>query len=93
MGAYCSGLLFEDLIGPKVDERPVEKIQASNNEADLHNLVPAIGEINGDRSNFIFSEIRGEERVYGTVILRSTFQTAGRAKTRREVILRERIFT
>ena len=34
-------------------------------EADLHNLVPAIGEINGDRSNFIFSEIMGEERVYG----------------------------
>lgn len=34
-------------------------------EADLHNLVPAIGEINGDRSNFIFSEIIGEERVYG----------------------------
>ena len=52
-------------VGPKVDERPVEKSKLKAMEADLHNLVPAIGEINGDRSNFIFSEIRGEERVYG----------------------------
>lgn len=34
-------------------------------EGDLHNLVPAIGEINGDRSNFKFSMIEGEDRVYG----------------------------
>ena len=34
-------------------------------EADLHNLVPAIGEINGDRSNFTFSNIKGEKRAYG----------------------------
>ena len=34
-------------------------------EADLHNLVPAIGEINGDRSNFSFANIEGEKRVYG----------------------------
>ena len=34
-------------------------------EADLHNLVPAIGEINGDRSNFSFAPIDGEKRVYG----------------------------
>ena len=34
-------------------------------EADLHNLVPAIGEINGDRSNFSFAHISGEKRVYG----------------------------
>jgi deoxyribonuclease-1 len=32
---------------------------------DMHNLVPAIGEINGDRSNFKFSMIEGEKRVYG----------------------------
>jgi deoxyribonuclease-1 len=32
---------------------------------DLHNLVPAIGEINGDRSNFPFGEIPGEARAYG----------------------------
>ena len=34
-------------------------------EADLHNLVPVIGELNGDRSNFTFEIIDGEERVYG----------------------------
>jgi len=34
-------------------------------EADLHNLVPAIGEVNGDRSNFRFAMIEGEPRVYG----------------------------
>jgi deoxyribonuclease-1 len=34
-------------------------------EADLHNLVPAIGEINGDRSNFAFANIEGEKKVYG----------------------------
>jgi len=36
-------------------------------EADMHNLVPAIGEINGDRSNFRFGMISGEKRVYGKV--------------------------
>ena len=36
-------------------------------EADMHNLVPAIGEINGDRSNFPYGNIRGEKRVYGKV--------------------------
>ncbi len=34
-------------------------------EADLHNLVPAIGEVNGDRSNFSFAALAGEPRVYG----------------------------
>ena len=34
-------------------------------EGDLHNLVPAIGEINADRSNFKFNMINGEHRVYG----------------------------
>ncbi|QGG80818.1 deoxyribonuclease I [Litorivicinus lipolyticus] len=32
---------------------------------DLHNLVPSVGELNGDRSNFPFGNIRGERRVYG----------------------------
>lgn len=36
-------------------------------EADMLNLVPAIGEINGDRSNFKFGMIEGEKRVYGDV--------------------------
>lgn len=34
-------------------------------EADMHNLVPAIGEINGDRSNFAYGMIEGESRPYG----------------------------
>lgn len=33
--------------------------------SDLHNLVPAVGELNGDRSNFSFSMIEGEARQYG----------------------------
>lgn len=37
-------------------------------EADMHNLVPAIGEINGDRSNFGFGMISGEPRLYGSSI-------------------------
>ena len=34
-------------------------------EADLHNLVPAIGEVNGDRSNFRFSQWNGQRGQYG----------------------------
>lgn len=37
-----------------------------NMEGDLFNLEPAIGEINGDRSNFRYSMIEGEKRVYGS---------------------------
>jgi len=36
-------------------------------EADMHNLVPAIGEINGDRSNYAYGNVRGEKREYGRV--------------------------
>lgn len=31
----------------------------------MHNLVPSIGEINGDRSNYQFGMLPGEPRVYG----------------------------
>jgi deoxyribonuclease I len=34
-------------------------------QSDMHNLFPSIGELNGDRSNFVFGEIDGEEREYG----------------------------
>jgi deoxyribonuclease-1 len=34
-------------------------------EADLHNLVPEIGELNADRSSYAFGEVEGEERAYG----------------------------
>ncbi len=33
---------------------------------DLHNLVPSIGQINGDRSNHEYGEVAGEPRAYGT---------------------------
>lgn len=34
-------------------------------EGDMHNLVPAIGEVNGDRSNYSFSEWNGIATQYG----------------------------
>ena len=34
-------------------------------EADMYNLVPAIGEINGLRSNYRYGEISGEDREFG----------------------------
>jgi deoxyribonuclease-1 len=34
-------------------------------EADLYNLVPSIGEVNGDRSNYNFGIVSGEVRKYG----------------------------
>lgn len=34
-------------------------------EADMNNLVPAIGEVNGDRSNYAYGMISGEPRAYG----------------------------
>jgi deoxyribonuclease-1 len=34
-------------------------------ESDLYNLVPAIGEVNGRRSNFRFGMISGETRDFG----------------------------
>ena len=35
-------------------------------EGDLHNLVPAVGELNSDRSNFSFGMVAGEPRKYGS---------------------------
>lgn len=34
-------------------------------ESDLYNLVPAVGEINGLRSNYSFAMIPGEKREFG----------------------------
>lgn len=34
-------------------------------EADLHNLFPAAGELNGDRKDKPYGDIPGEERRYG----------------------------
>ena len=43
-------------------------------EADLHNLVPAIGEVNGDRSNFKFNMLDGEKRAYGSCEVEINFK-------------------
>ncbi len=37
----------------------------SQAEADLHNLVPAVGEVNGDRSNFGFGMLSAKPTQYG----------------------------
>ena len=36
-------------------------------QADMYNLVPAIGELNGDRNNFSFTQLSGEPRKYGAI--------------------------
>ncbi|HFQ5567925.1 TPA: endonuclease [Vibrio vulnificus] len=44
-------------------------------EADLHNLTPAIGEVNGDRSNFNFSQWNGMDGVsYGRCEMQVNFK-------------------
>lgn len=43
-------------------------------EYDLHNLVPAIGEINADRSNRKFGMIAGETRKYGSCDFEVSFE-------------------
>ncbi len=53
-------------------------------EADMHNLVPAIGEINGDRSNFKYGMIPKEERLYGKVDMEISFKDK-RAEPRKAV--------
>ncbi len=44
-------------------------------EADLHNLTPAIGEVNGDRSNYNFSQWNGVDGVsYGRCEMQVNFK-------------------
>lgn len=43
-------------------------------EIDLHNLQPAIGEVNGDRSNFMYSQWRGGEGQYGQCPMKVDFK-------------------
>lgn len=43
-------------------------------EADLFNLKPAIGEVNGDRANFAFAELPGVEPQHGTCPIRIDFK-------------------
>ncbi|WP_279386523.1 endonuclease [Motiliproteus coralliicola] len=43
-------------------------------EADLHNLVPAIGEVNGDRSNFRFGLLDADSTNYGACQIKIDFK-------------------
>lgn len=45
-------------------------------EADLHNLAPAVGELNGDRSNLPYGVVAGEQRQYG----RCDFEIGGKPR-------------
>ncbi len=53
-------------------------------EADMHNLTPAIGEVNADRSNYRFSELSGEPAKHGSCDFRVSF-TQRAAQPRNEV--------
>lgn len=43
-------------------------------ESDLHNLEPAIGEVNGDRNNFQYSQWNGGEQPYGQCSMKIDFK-------------------
>ncbi len=43
-------------------------------EADMHNLSPAVGEVNGDRSNFQFGVLPSTRPQYGTCSTRTDFK-------------------
>ncbi|MBT0727880.1 deoxyribonuclease I [Rosenbergiella australiborealis] len=43
-------------------------------EADLHNLEPAIGEVNGDRNNFAYSQWNGKPFQYGACEMINDFK-------------------
>ena len=43
-------------------------------ETDLHNLQPAMGEVNGDRGNFAYSQWNGGEQQYGQCEMKVDFK-------------------
>jgi deoxyribonuclease-1 len=43
-------------------------------ETDLHNLQPAIGEVNGDRNNFMYGQWNGGEGQYGRCEMKVDFK-------------------
>ena len=63
-------------------------------EADLHNLVPAIGELNGDRSNYNISEWNGVPHQYGQCEVAVDFKArkVQPPKTSRGVIARTYLY-
>lgn len=63
--AICTDSHGKAYKGRRCCERTDALFQAM--ESDMHNLVPAVGELNGDRSNFRYGMIAGEPRNYGQV--------------------------
>lgn len=53
-------------------------------EGDMHNLQPAVGEVNADRSNFSFAEMKPEFSQYGACEFKTDFK-------RRQVMPREEV--
>ena len=43
-------------------------------ESDMHNLQPAVGEVNGDRANFMYSQWNGGEGQYGQGAMKVDFK-------------------
>ena len=43
-------------------------------ESDMHNLQPAVGEVNGDRGNFMYSQWNGGEGQYGQCGMKIDFK-------------------
>ena len=43
-------------------------------ETDLHNLQPAVGEVNGDRGNFAYGQWNGSEKQYGQCEMKIDFK-------------------
>jgi deoxyribonuclease-1 len=61
-------------------------------QSDMHNLFPTVGEVNGDRSNFVFGEIDGEERKYGECDFEVAERTAEPNKSIRGDIARSYLY-
>lgn len=59
----CENSKGEKFKGRKCCEKKDKVFRVAHN--DLHNLYPAAGELNGDRSNYKFGMISGEKREYG----------------------------
>jgi deoxyribonuclease-1 len=61
---WAEGTKLKGTSGRKYCLATNKKFKKAHN--DLMNLVPAIGEINGDRSNYRFAMLQGEPRNYGS---------------------------
>lgn len=59
----CTDRDGEPFKGRDCCEKIDEVFQRAHN--DLHNLVPAVGEVNGDRGNYNWGMVEGEPREYG----------------------------